>query len=528
MVGGTIWPVLGIQPLNHIEHATQIIAEATALLELDSTKRAKLPAPSLDAFLNSVINLAKKTREQPSGQEILGKLNSLQPIVEDITLIKNAVNNALASPASVAPNAATRIASWADVVRSGTPSYPSTPNSRASTTGSVKDRETVVKLDANAAAILRQVSPEDLCKRVNDALGSRVNLLGKAPQVIAAKQLKSGDVVLHTPTTVEADTLKNTEEEWVKVLGTSARVVRPTYGVIVHGVRTSKESIDTDNQQRAIEKIESENAVLHEGAKVTYVGWLTREGRKKQASSLVVEFTTKYHANRVIREGLVLNAIHHDCVLYDKSCRLKQCYRCHEYGHIGPQCDAEERCGYCAGKHNTKECMVKETDPKPAPSCVLCKGQHTAWSNACPRRRKELARTEQARQNRPVFYYETDDSGRSAMGARAEIGTRAPIRPSSPVRAQNDTNTPGSSQGSAASSQLHSYGLRKGTQPSTRAVGEEWQTAHKRRRTLTRRVLAESSANTRRERVTQSDKPAPGGNMQSISNFFEVTPSSQQ
>lgn len=104
-----------------------------------------------------------------------------------------------------------------------------------------------MKLDANAAAVLRQVSSEDLCKRVNDALGSRINLLGKATQAIAAKQLKSGDVVLHTATTAEADTLKDTEEEWVKVLGTSARVVRPTYGVIVHGVRTSKESIDADN-----------------------------------------------------------------------------------------------------------------------------------------------------------------------------------------------------------------------------------------------------------------------------------------
>jgi hypothetical protein len=62
MVGGTTWPVLGIQPLNHIEHATQIIAEATALLELDKTKRAKLPAQSLEAFLNSVITLAKKTQ----------------------------------------------------------------------------------------------------------------------------------------------------------------------------------------------------------------------------------------------------------------------------------------------------------------------------------------------------------------------------------------------------------------------------------------------------------------------------------
>lgn len=60
---------------------------------------------------------------------------------------------------------------------------------------------------------------------------------------------------------------------------------------------------------------------------------------------------------------------HHDCVLYDRSCRLKQCFRCHEYGHIVPQCDAEERCGYCAEKHNTKECMKKLSDPKQAPLC---------------------------------------------------------------------------------------------------------------------------------------------------------------
>ncbi|RDH26717.1 hypothetical protein BDQ94DRAFT_176195 [Aspergillus welwitschiae] len=47
-------------------------------------------------------------------------------------------------------------------------------------------------------------------------------------------------------------------------------------------------------------------------------------------------------------------------------------------------------------------------------------------------------------------------------------------------------------------------------QPSTRIAGQEWQTAHKRRRTVARRALAESSANTRRVKVTtnrQSTSP---------------------
>ncbi|PWY70792.1 hypothetical protein BO83DRAFT_315242, partial [Aspergillus eucalypticola CBS 122712] len=147
----------------------------------------RLPAQSLEAFLNSVITLAKKTREQPSAQEILGKLNSLQLIAENITLIKNTVNNILASPAPMPLNAATRIASWADVVRSGTPSYPSTPNSRASTTASIKNRKTIIKLDINSTAILRKISPEDLRKQINNILKSRINLLGKAPHIITAK-----------------------------------------------------------------------------------------------------------------------------------------------------------------------------------------------------------------------------------------------------------------------------------------------------------------------------------------------------
>jgi hypothetical protein len=76
MVAGTTWPALRIQPLSWLEHATQILAEATALLDLDNTKRARAPAQSLEAFLNSVITLAKKTPEQPLAQEILGKVTS--------------------------------------------------------------------------------------------------------------------------------------------------------------------------------------------------------------------------------------------------------------------------------------------------------------------------------------------------------------------------------------------------------------------------------------------------------------------
>ncbi|PGG97512.1 hypothetical protein AJ79_09182 [Helicocarpus griseus UAMH5409] len=60
MVGGTAWPALGIQPSNYNEHATQLAAEATALLELDNSKHSKLSAQTLNDFLNSIITFAKK------------------------------------------------------------------------------------------------------------------------------------------------------------------------------------------------------------------------------------------------------------------------------------------------------------------------------------------------------------------------------------------------------------------------------------------------------------------------------------
>lgn len=71
---------------------------------------------------------------------------------------------------------------------------------------------------------------------------------------------------------------------------------------------------------------------------------------------------------------------------------------------------------------------------------------------------------------------------------------------------------------SMASSQPRPYNLRKAARPSTRLTGQDWKTAHKRRR-----ALAESSANTRRRKVmTQPDELTPGRNMLPISNFLEA------
>jgi hypothetical protein len=117
----------------------------------------------------------------------------------------------------------------------------------------------------------------------------------------------------------------------------------------------------------------------------------------------VVEFTDPEMANAIIYAGMAWDGQIHTCQLYDRACRVKQCFRCNNYGHIGTQCDAAQTCGYCAELHETKHCKQKGVEGF-TPRCPVCKDAHTAWSNACPARRKEMGRVEQAKQARNVYW----------------------------------------------------------------------------------------------------------------------------
>jgi len=108
-------------------------------------------------------------------------------------------------------------------------------------------------------------------------------------------------------------------------------------------------------------------------------------------------------ANAIIYAGMAWEGQIHTCQLYDRACRVKQCFRCYNYGHIGAQCDAAQTCGYCAELHETKYCKQKGAEGF-TPRCAVCKAAHTAWSNACPARKKEMGRVEQAKQIRSTYW----------------------------------------------------------------------------------------------------------------------------
>ena len=98
---------------------------------------------------------------------------------------------------------------------------------------------------------------------------------------------------MYTANTADTKALKEQSKVSVKAVESKARVLKPTYGVLAHVVRTDKKRLDPAKQAESLEKIRTENAALDLGAKITYVGWPIRNGAKKRASSLVGEFATK-------------------------------------------------------------------------------------------------------------------------------------------------------------------------------------------------------------------------------------------
>ncbi|KAK8147724.1 hypothetical protein G3M48_001147 [Beauveria asiatica] len=132
------------------------------------------------------------------------------------------------------------------------------------------------------------------------------NAATKSVKVVAAHQLKSGDIQIFTSTTAEATQLKQ-NKEWISGLGARAELIVPTYGVIVHGIPTS--SINIKDQKATIDQMLADNHTVIAGAKISYIGWLTKEGNLKRASSIVVEFTDPAMANAVIYAGMAWDEV---------------------------------------------------------------------------------------------------------------------------------------------------------------------------------------------------------------------------
>jgi hypothetical protein len=97
------------------------------------------------------------------------------------------------------------------------------------------------------------------------------------------------------------------------------------------------------------------------------------EERRQKRGSVIIEVPTESEHKKLVREGIIIDSEWYRVTVWDVAMRETQCFRCWKWGHSQSVCNAsEELCGYCAGKHATKECIT--TDKEHA-SCAACKSK---------------------------------------------------------------------------------------------------------------------------------------------------------
>lgn len=67
--------------------------------------------------------------------------------------------------------------------------------------------------------------------------------------------------------------------------------------------------------------------------------------------SLVIETNDIKMVSLLIKEGLVLDYILHECIRYNLACKVKQCLKYYKYSHISVYCWKNTRYRTCLDSH---------------------------------------------------------------------------------------------------------------------------------------------------------------------------------
>jgi hypothetical protein len=214
------WPEVGKVAPRYLEHGIILLDEAA---KLQAMARQKLiPINVISSFIDSLTEYVKKTREQPTMQELLMEirngLKETRDIHEKVTIIKQGWDTT--RPAgSLLLNPSSAIRSWAQIAATSpeTAMLPSLRSPQTSTlpktTSRYLDREIKVKVrDSHSIQALRRLTEKDIKERITQALSAESTTANLASQVTAAKQLRSGDIVIYTSTMEGAEALKGKRE----------------------------------------------------------------------------------------------------------------------------------------------------------------------------------------------------------------------------------------------------------------------------------------------------------------------------
>lgn len=203
-------------------------------------------------------------------------------------------------------------------------------------------------------------------------------------KAVAVIKLPSGDIRVAVHSGAEKSRLEE-DQSWIQELWPQATVAKPSFRVLVHGVRVGWDL----NQATSRAKIQEENLRWHPSLRVDQAMWLksekAREGQRHSSAILAVQ--SESQVKEIVAKGLVLEGTLLTAEAYHPQQRVVQCFKCNQFGHTSAYCKEEGTvCGTCAGQHRTSECKSGTA------KCSNCKGNHASWAKACKVKQAAIAK----------------------------------------------------------------------------------------------------------------------------------------
>ncbi len=146
-----------------------------------------------------------------------------------------------------------------------------------------------------------------------------------------------------------------------------------------------------------------DNARLHEDLKVLRIVWLKKiANSEKTHSSLIVEIAIEAMMNQLMNMSMLNSYQECACKLFEKNCRVTQCFKCHEFDHMTKFCRKNQRCKKCADKHHIKKCVMSLNKRR----CINCNENHELWRCICLKWQQQMKQTFEIYRNRLFKYSE--------------------------------------------------------------------------------------------------------------------------
>ncbi len=163
--------------------------------------------------------------------------------------------------------------------------------------------------------------------------------------IVLLCKLESEDIALHVMSS-KAQAVLEKSQTWVKKIASSAHVVCRSFAILAHDIHII---LNISNQKMIIKRLIKNNTRLHEDLKMLRIAWLKKiVESEKIHSSLIVEITIETMTNWLLDVDMLNSYQECSCKLFEKNCRITQCYKCFDFDHIARFCKNEERCFKCA------------------------------------------------------------------------------------------------------------------------------------------------------------------------------------